>query len=185
MERNHENHHRFSSFSKLSLESREWSERIFGRVPKKGVTAIVATVLLLMMTVAAAGLAYKWIMNTQNSIQINAQDDLNKNQARTGAKLNIDSMWNDAGKISFILRNTGSYAFADVSKFSLYANGVPVTTIPTYNPDGGLSPGGVTTVNTQENFVTVGNPKTIKIVTDLGTEVPYKCDIPSSSQTWC
>ncbi len=172
MEKNHENPYGFSSF--------------LGTSPKKAVTSIVATVLLLMMTVAAAGLAYKWIMDTQNMIQIDAGQNLDKNQARTGAKLTIDSMWkdDDTEKISFILRNSGSYTFADVSKFSLYVDGKPATTVPDWG-SGGLSPGSIITVSTDVDFVTTVSSKTIKVVTDLGTEVPYRCEIPIDSQEWC
>lgn len=38
-------------------------------IPRKGITPIIAVVLLLMMTVAAAGLAYTWVIGVQTSIQ--------------------------------------------------------------------------------------------------------------------
>ena len=40
----------------------------------KGVTPVIATVLLLMMTVAAAGAAYLWMNSLQNSIQQNVEE---------------------------------------------------------------------------------------------------------------
>ena len=36
---------------------------------KKGITAVVAIVLLLMMTIAAAALAYAWISQMQKGAQ--------------------------------------------------------------------------------------------------------------------
>ncbi len=152
---------------------------------KKGVTSIVATVLLLMITVAVAGAAYVWIMDMQDKLKVSTEENLVKENDRSGARLTIESGWNENGYISLSLKNSGTYTFGDVSKFSVYVDGRPEAGV-TYSPTGALSPGGVTTVSlTNTQFVTVNNPKTIKITTDIGTDVSYRCTIPVASQTYC
>ncbi len=40
----------------------------------KGITPIIAVILLLMMTIAIAGLAYSWIQRTQQTIQTSTEN---------------------------------------------------------------------------------------------------------------
>ncbi len=49
---------------------------MFSSAPRKGITPVVATVLLLMMTVAAAGAAYTWFTQMQGQLQTQATSDL-------------------------------------------------------------------------------------------------------------
>ena len=159
---------------------------------KKGVTAIIATVLLLMMTVAAAGVAYSWMMSMQKSIQKDTQDKYDADVAKVNGKLSIDSMWcasdpcTPGSTINFTLKNAGTYTFSNTSKFNIYFEGVPLSAADiTYNPATALIPGMVTTVSINKPFVTVGNPKTIRVAADGGVSVPYRCEITSPTQTYC
>ena len=152
---------------------------------KKGVTAVVATVLLLMMTVAAAGLAYVWITEMQKNIQIGTETQYNNQQIQAEAKLSIDSAWNTSGNISLVLRNTGSYTFNDPTKFSVYYEGRPVEKNNVGFSTGALGSGGTNTVYINRSFATPDSSKTIRIVTDVGTDVIYRCAVPSSSQNYC
>ena len=152
---------------------------------KKGVTAVVATVLLLMMTVAAAGLAYIWITDMQKNIQTGTETQYANQQIQTEAKLSIDSAWNTSGNLSFVLRNTGSYTFNDPTKFSVYYEGQPIEKINVGFSTGSLGPGGTNTVYINRSFATPSSSKTIRIVTDIGTDVIYRCAVSSSSQNYC
>jgi len=152
----------------------------------KGAAAIIATVLLLMMAVAAAGVSYSWVMKMQKSIQKDTEDKYASDAAKTDAKLSIPSMWKDGTDIDFSLQNTGSYTFEDPANFNIYLDGVPVTVAITYDPSSPLIPGGVTTVSTGISFpAAAGDSKTIKIVADTGTSVVYMCTITTDGQSYC
>ena len=160
---------------------------------KKGVTAIIATVLLLMMTVAAAGVSYTWMMGMQKGIQKSTQDKYNADFAKVNGKLSIDSMWcasdpcTPGSTIEFTLKNTGTFTFSDTSKFNVYFDGVPLpATDVTYDISAGLVPGNVTIVSIDRPFPTdVYTPNTIRVVADGGVSVAYLCEITNPAQTYC
>ena len=151
----------------------------------KGAAAIIATVLLLMMAVAAAGVSYTWVMNMQKSIQKDVEKKYGNDAAKTNSQLSIESVWkNGANNIEFTLRNTGSYGFNDITPFTFYIDGVRRAS-PGWS--GMLSPGNLTTVTTTESFPTypAAPSKTIKVASDTGVSVTYKCEITSATQSYC
>ena len=151
---------------------------------KKGVTAVIATVLLLMMTVAAAGVSYNWINDMQKNIQKSTENKYANDAAKTDAKLFIDSMWKTGSYIEFTLHNTGTYTFSDLTKFSYYVNGIKKTTPASLT--GILIAGNITSVITTDPFPTALNTQTtIKLVADTGTSVVYRCEIMTLGQTYC
>ncbi len=153
---------------------------------KKGITAVVATVMLLMMTVAAAGMAYIWITDMQKEIQEGTSAQIQQQQIQSHAIVSIDSMWNASGNISFVLRNVGSHSFSDPAAFSVYYDGIPVEKKDVgFSPSTALSPGSTTLVYINRSFATPSSPKTIRIITDVGTDVSYKCRISSASMNYC
>ncbi len=161
--------------------------KLFGSA-RKGITAVVAIVLLLMMTVGAAGLAYVWVSGLQSSIQESASQGVEDVTAQQEAKIGIDSMWNASGIVTFNLRNSGRYAFPDASKFKIYVNGKP-----TAGAVGGLSgafaPKDVKTITlsvADAIFPTPGSPRTFKVFTDIeGVAISYRCSVSTVNQTYC
>jgi len=168
-------------------EQKSNNARVFNGVlmAKKGITAVIATVLLLMMTVAAAGVSYSWIMGMQKDVQKSTEAKYANDASKTDSKLSIDSMWNQAGNIQFTIRNTGTYAFKDLTKFSFYVDGVKSPTPGSFT--GMLTPGGVVTITTAEGFPTypAAPSKTIKVVAETGTNVVYKCEVSVIGQSYC
>lgn len=152
---------------------------------KKGITAVIATVLLLMMTVAAAGVSYTWIMDMQKSIQKDTEEKYASDVAKTNAELNIDSMWKNGAKINFTLRNTGTYTFSNLSKFTFYVDGARIDPVPTASLTGKLFPGDIITITTSVDFPPVDAPKTIMLVAETGTKVTYRCKITVITQSYC
>ncbi|MBU4300557.1 MAG: archaellin/type IV pilin N-terminal domain-containing protein [Nanoarchaeota archaeon] len=153
----------------------------------KGAAAIIATILLVMMAITAAGMAYTWTMNMQREIQKSTEDKYASDAAKADAKMTIPSMWNNAGMIDFILQNTGTYTF-ELTKFTIYSDGMPVTGAITYSIGAILKPGDITTVS----LTTITFPiypatpsRTIKVVADTGTSYTYRCEITSASQSYC
>lgn len=155
---------------------------------RKGITAVIAIVLLLMMTVGAAGFAYIWVTDLQNRLQGSTTTSVEQMTAANNAKLGIDSMWNDTGSISINLRNSGSYAFPELGNFRIYVNGVPLdNTADVQNLGGAFAPKDVKTIKLITTaFPAPGMPKNIKILSDIeGVQVTYKCSISMSTETYC
>jgi flagellin-like protein len=80
----------------------------------RAITPIIATILLLLMAVAAAGAAYLWITLMQSTIAGESQSGLEQNIAQMQRQLTIPSVWNESGyqgKICFLIKNAGSEAY--------------------------------------------------------------------------
>jgi len=72
---------------------------------RKGITPIIAIVLLLMMTVAAAGGAYAWLTQLQDQFQERANENLN----RDISVIDMTCYNNDtAGYVEVFFKNAGS-----------------------------------------------------------------------------
>ncbi len=160
---------------------------------RKGITAVVAIVLLLMMTVAAAGLAYMWVGGLQQGAQQTGTEGVGQIKEQTQTALSIDSMWSSnatnssSGNISFTLRNSGTFAFDDLSKLTLYVDGQNVNnyTGPLPSVSGPLAPKEVKTIGTNITYPTVGTPKILRFVTPNGIEVLYKRISTSITRSSC
>lgn len=87
---------------------------------RKGITPVIALVLLLMMTVAAAGMAYVWFMDVQEETQDTVRDSLSQRTDQMAGAVVVDAVYETgvAGSTDIIVRNTGSLTYAaDVSVF--------------------------------------------------------------------
>lgn len=90
-------------------------------VSRKGITPVIAIVLLLMMTVAAAGLAYEFIMNMSEKQteaigeQVSAQSDKMRTELRV---LQIQNGSNQ-DNFTFFVKNTGSMNLNPIDKKSM------------------------------------------------------------------
>lgn len=157
---------------------------------KKGITAVVAIVLLLMMTVAAAGLAYMWISSMQTDTQQKTTQQLNAQQQQMQGAFNVESVWGGPapGNMVFSVRNTGTTAInfgAPGLKF--YVNGVLTATPATLSGVGILEPGRASTaaITTTTVFPTAGGAATLKIVSAEGVTAEYRCAVTTSTQSTC
>lgn len=86
-------------------------------VSRKGVTPVIAIVLLLMMTVAAAGAAYTWFSQMQENLQSEATAGL---QTELSVKDMVCDA--DADEIRLSLKNSGSTSI-DVSDVDVFIDG--------------------------------------------------------------
>lgn len=78
----------------------------------RAITPIIATILLLLMAVAAAGAAYLWITLMQSTIAGESQSGLEQNIAQMQRQLTIPSVWNETGNhVCFIIKNSGTEAY--------------------------------------------------------------------------
>jgi flagellin-like protein len=93
---------------------------------RKGIDAVVAVILLLLMTIAAAGAAYLWITRLSTMVQTTAQESFLEQQRKQGTRYSLDSIWNVTTDLVFTVRNTGSYDIpgADFDKSTMFINNI-------------------------------------------------------------
>lgn len=98
---------------------------------KKGITPVIAIVLLLMMTVAAAGMAYVWIMSVQEDVTAVADEQLDDMKTSTSIRLDFEAVNNNtdttdvrSGNMTITIRNSGKYGFSeeDLGQFVVYTD---------------------------------------------------------------
>ncbi len=75
----------------------------------KGLTPIIAIVLLLMMTIAAFGLAYVWLTSFQKQTQSEVQAVVKEKLAQLGTQLEILSVYYDStnSRTDIVVYNNG------------------------------------------------------------------------------
>lgn len=91
----------------------------------KGITDIIAIVLLLMITISMVGFAWMWLQRLTVSAQNTTQSQINTLSNVAGQQLKIDNVDKTGGKVT--LRNTGT-STVSLSTVGIYKNGgTPVT----------------------------------------------------------
>lgn len=148
-------------------------------ISRKGVTPIVATVLLITISIAAAASAYTFIRNAQQETIEGFESDLNKEQRERKSDINAEYIYNGTnGHIIMNIRNTGSISIPvrddnGVKQFSLYVNGAPHETSNqgrgwNFVPEGSsidvLDPSEILTLNTTVPFPERSESTSLKLV---------------------
>lgn len=95
---------------------------------KRGVSPIIAVILLLLMTVAAAGAAYLWITKIQSMMTESVTGSFLQSTKAQETKFCIESVWNSTTQIIFTMRNCGSY---DVTQSDFGQTGYYVDSVKT------------------------------------------------------
>jgi len=77
---------------------------------KKGITPIIAIILLLMMTVAVAGAAFFWLSRIQNQLQGGVESFQGTMMTQIASKVDvIDADYSDTpGNLTIFFQNTGN-----------------------------------------------------------------------------
>ena len=157
---------------------------------RKGITPVIAIVLLLMMTVAAAGMAYVWIMSLQEDIEEQANEGIRKQQTDASAVIAIESVWEDSvtGNIFFMLRNSGTHTFttAQVSQFGYYIDGAPATPATICTAVNLNAQGTTCQVETATPFpAAAGDKVQISVKSPVGRSTEYSCRLKMAGDTSC
>jgi flagellin-like protein len=87
---------------------------------KKGITDIIAIVLLLMITISMVGFAWIWFQRTSQAAMDKTQKQLENNQNISGQTIMIDNVDKVGGSIT--IRNTGTQVI-NAAQIGIYANG--------------------------------------------------------------
>lgn len=93
----------------------------------RGVTPVLAVVILLLITVSAAGAAFIWINTVQAQIATESQSGLETNLQRIHGQVSIEAVWNESTQVCFTIRNSGtiSYTEAQMNLLSVYVRDSP------------------------------------------------------------
>lgn len=157
----------------------------------KGVTPVVATVLLITISIAATGTAYTFIQNAQQSAQEQYYEDLNRQQVEEGTNFDVESMYEAAsGNTTAVVRNTGRLRLMldknDNKQMDVLADGQLVNPQPGWEYDGGdpnptpgettfLPPTETVTIEIYDQFPGSSSQKRFKLVGRYGTTSFYTC----------
>jgi len=97
---------------------------------RKGITPVVATVLLITISVAATATAYTFITGAVEDIGGNFEDDIREEEKRANSGMNIEYVYNSTDGFTFlVLRNTGTIALpvneSGQKTVNMYVEGQP------------------------------------------------------------
>lgn len=87
----------------------------------KGITPIIAIMLLLMITIAMIGFAYLWFTRISQNAMNRTENIMEQNRENLGKTIQIDSAIGAETSMVFI-RNTGSYPI-NVTEIKAYVAG--------------------------------------------------------------
>lgn len=152
---------------------------------RKGVTPIVATVLLLSISVAAVASASVFLSDVVGDIKDNIEEQLGVQNKQQNSEIRIIYGYEGSnGNIWIDVRNEGSISLAVEENgnklWNLYVGGRPVTW--DYTPGGPSGPNVVVNpqetirIDTSEPFPAVGGSKTIQLNGQYGTSSSIVCD---------
>ncbi|WP_414836500.1 archaellin/type IV pilin N-terminal domain-containing protein [Candidatus Nanohalococcus occultus] len=150
----------------------------------KGVTPVVATVLLIGISIAATFAAWTFILNTQEQTQEGYEDQINQEELEDQTAIDIERVYRSNDNYAFlIIRNIGSryITLSDGSEtyLSMFVNGEPVGATPqdwnyVGTPQDNISAGSTITLNSTETFPTSG-VKEFKISARYGASSVHRC----------
>ena len=144
----------------------------------KGVTPVVATVLLVFIAVTAVGSAAVFLEGTISGVQEGAEDQLEREERIDNSDLRIQSGFNNTdGDLNIVVRNTGSVTLPIRENgddlFSIFVDNSPnnVWTVP----EDEIDPNQIVTINLTESFPPVDSSKSVRISAPYETSDSYVC----------
>jgi flagellin-like protein len=132
---------------------------------KKGISPILATLLLIVIAVAAVIVTYAWVMTFTESTT-----------SQAGAVLKVDNVrfYNSGNNIEIIVRNSGTGdAQVDTVYAGTTASNLATQTDVTYSPTSQIVTAGSTLNVTITYDWTDGTTYHFKITTNEGFEIPF------------
>lgn len=147
---------------------------------RKGLTPIIAVVLLLLMTVAAAGLAYQFVTGTQSDVQEKVKSNVDSQLSASDYAFIIENVGKSGTGHAITIRNTGKAAIT-ASDLSLYIDGASVA----HGLTGSIAAGSTTTTAALGTFPSAGATSNIKITHKSGYQALHSCTNPAGTATYC
>jgi len=132
----------------------------------KGVSTIIAVVLILMIVVSLAALTFTWFTGIIDILTNTASNASSQATCSMAMKIEIENARYFSGdSINSTIRNTGTID-VDISKLAFYIDGVPSSFTPS---TGKLSPGSIGNFNIT-NITPACQNKVIKVTHECGGE---------------
>ncbi len=91
----------------------------------KGITPVIAIILLLMITISLVGFTFVWFQRITSSAMNSTQQNLQNQQKQIGTILSIDNIDKTNGKV--YVRNSGSFT-VDTDSIAVYVNDTEMIT---------------------------------------------------------
>jgi len=156
---------------------------------RKGVTPVIATVLLITISVAATASAYTFINTIQSDIQSHFEEDLTEEQRQQQSSFNIEYVYENDDYIFLSLRNTGTLELVmkdgDDYRLDLYTEQRPISTdewsFVSEEDQVSLRSEQTTTINTSEAFPDEGDSVFLELYGPFQTSSTYVCHNSGSS----
>lgn len=151
---------------------------------RKGVSPVVAEVLLLGIAISAAVSGGVFIQDMVKGVQENAEDQINRDDKKSSSSININYGYNESSYLLIDVSNSGSYTIPvkedGSKKWNLYAEGRPAnwnftSTGQSTQPDVSLDPSSTIRINTSSKFPKTGNSKEVEITGPLNIESSFVC----------
>ncbi len=144
----------------------------------KGVTPILATVLLLFISVAAVGSASIFLQGTIDNIQEGAEGELEREELIRNSDLRIQSGFNGSqGHLHIVVRNSGSVTMPIVEDsenvWSIFVDNAPRDNWVA--PQDSLNPNQIININTTASYPPNQNSTEISINAPYETSDSYIC----------
>lgn len=169
---------------------------------RKGITPIIAIVLLLLITVGAVGVVYTQF---QSLTDTNPQEQINKQQKIQGTSIAFSSVYNndtsrsatDGDALNITFRNTGDYTVNVTSDLTVSYNGLGFNAYPdtvssdsecftTRSGSESLDPGESYTCNTGVAFPDAGDSVSVEIsMKGADKSWSHTCSPATSSSLTC
>jgi flagellin-like protein len=102
----------------------------------RAVTPIIAVIILVLITISAAGAAFLWIQTVQNQLASENQAGLDTSLMEMHGEVALESVFNRTSQLCMIVRNSGSilYTRSLLKEMTVYVGEDPytinTTTIP-------------------------------------------------------
>ncbi|MFO7794384.1 MAG: hypothetical protein R6V35_05430 [Candidatus Nanohaloarchaea archaeon] len=144
----------------------------------KGVTPILATVMLLFIAVAAVSSAAVFLQGTIDGIQEGAEDELEREELIENSDLRIQSGFNSSqGYMHIVVRNSGSVTMPVVEDsekvWSIFVENSPRDSWSA--PEDSIDPNQIININTTEPYPSNQDSKEVSISAPYETTDSYIC----------
>ena len=98
-------------------------------VNRKGITPVLSIVLLVMLMIGLVLGVYMFLSGTASQTQEEAQKTTTEVLTGLSTQVKIDSLWNNSGKISLQIRNTGTRTIpsSELANIVVYVDDKPAT----------------------------------------------------------
>ena len=146
----------------------------------KGVTPVVATVLLVFIAVAAVGSAAVFLEGAVGGVQEGAESQLEREERIDNSDLRIQNGFNNTdGDLNVVVRNSDSVTLPinedGDTLFSVFVNNRPNNAWTVTGGEDEIDPNQIVTLDLNEPYPAVDSSKSIRIAAPYETSDSYVC----------